>query len=108
MIINELKALANEKRLKIIYILTIRDFCQTHIAEIANLSQVDCSRNLKILIDAGLVIGDKRSNRVIYRLEQKFVDEYQPQVEKIKEQFSYLLYDIDIERIGVECDNLDD
>lgn len=106
MILAELKALANEKRLRIIYALSLQEFCQLHIIEITELSQVDTSRNLKVLVDSGLVNSEKRGNRVIYSLSAKIKEDYAAQLDKIKMQYNYLTFDVDVEEIIDDCNKL--
>lgn len=106
MILNELKALANEKRLKIIYALSTSDFCQLHIIELTGLSQVDASRSLKALVDSGLVDSRKKGNRVIFSLSYKMTDEYKTQLDAIKKEYNYLSFDIDMDDFVEDCKNL--
>ncbi len=106
MILNELKALANEKRLKIIYSLSIYEFCQVHIMTITGLSQVDASRNLKVLVAADLLESQKKGNRVMYKLSDKMQLDYSLQLELIKKEYSYLSYDLDIEQLIATCQGL--
>lgn len=106
MILAELKALSNEKRLMIIYALTLQDFCQHHIIQITELNQVDASRNLKVLVDCGLVTSIKVGNRVIYGLSDKIKTQYHSQLVKIEEEYNYLTFDIDIDDVKFDCSNL--
>lgn len=104
MVLKELKALASEKRLQIIYALSINDFCQVHIIEITGLSQVDISRNIKVLIDNGLVIGKKDGNRIMYSLSQKLINEYPLQLKKVKREYEYLLENVNIDDLIKRCE----
>ncbi len=106
MILNELKALANDKRLKIIYALADNDFCQIHIIELTKLSQVDASRSLKALVETGLVDSRKSGNRVIFSLSKKMREDYKLQLEMIKQEYNYLSFDIDMDEFVKECQNL--
>lgn len=106
MILNELKALSNEKRLKIIYALSINNFCQMHVIEISGLSQVDASRGLKILVDSGLVDSEKHGNRVLYSLSEKMIECYREQLTLICEEYKYLSYDIDTVLLIDECKSM--
>lgn len=103
MILNELKALANDKRLKVLYALSYNDFCQIHIIEITGLSQVDASRSLKALIESGLVESRKKGNRVIYTLSKKMTEDYSVQLKSIIEEYKYLSFDVDLNRLVNEC-----
>lgn len=108
MILNELKALANDKRLKVIYSLANNDFCQLHVIEITGLSQVDASRSLKALVDSGLVDSVRKGNRIIFSLSTKMKTEYRAQLEMIKKEYNYLSFDIDFNELVDDCNNLDD
>lgn len=108
MVLNELKALANDKRLKVLYALSYHDFCQIHIIEITGLSQVDASRSLKALIESGLVESRKKGNRVIYTLSTKMKDDYSVQLKAITEEYNYLSYDVDLNGLVNECCNMVD
>ncbi len=108
MILNELKALANEKRLKVIYSLLKNDFCQIHIIEISGLSQVDASRSLKALVEAELVDSRKIGNRVIYSLSSKLKEEYANQLQVIEKEYNYLLSEIDLDKTILDCKLLDE
>lgn len=105
MILNELKALANDKRLKVIYALAQNSFCQLHIIKITGLSQVDASRSLKALVETGLVDSQKRGNRVIFSLSNKMREDYKYQLETIVKEYSYLTFDLDVDEIVEDCRN---
>ncbi len=106
MILNELKALANDKRLKVIYALADNDFCQIHIIELTKLSQVDASRSLKALVETGLVDSRKSGNRVIFSLSKKMREDYRLQLDMIKQEYNYLSFDIDMDEFVKDCQNL--
>ena len=59
-LINMLKALADEKRLKIVRILKSSDLCVGALANRLGVSKPALSQHLKILREAGLVKGEKR------------------------------------------------
>lgn len=103
MILDELKALGNEKRLMIVYALNLSEFCQIHIEKITKLGQVDISRHGQMLIDAGLVETRKKSNRVIYSLSAKMRVDYKIQLEYISDYYKYLLDEVEIGEITQEC-----
>lgn len=105
MILKELKALANDKRLKVIYALSNNDFCQLHVIEISGLSQVDASRSLKALVDSGLVDSQKSGNRVIFSLSKKMKEDYKVQLDTIVEEYNYLSFDVDMNEIALDCKN---
>lgn len=106
MILNELKALANDKRLKVLYALSYNDFCQIHIINITGLTQVDASRSLKALIESGLVVSRKKGNRVIYSLSTKMREDYSVQLQAINNEYKYLSFDVDLNALVDECCNM--
>lgn len=106
MILNELKALANDKRLKVLYSLADNNFCQLHVIQITGLSQVDASRSLKALVDSGLVDSTRKGNRIIFSLSNKMRTEYKAQLEMIKKEYNYLTFDLDLQEIIDDCENL--
>lgn len=107
MVLKELKALANDKRLKILYVLTINNFCQIHIIELTQLSQVDVSRNLKPLVDMGLVDSEREGNRVFFSLSKKMKIEYKNQLEQIIKEYEYLSSGVDINKFIDKCKNFE-
>ena len=54
-VIKAMKALSDETRLRILYILLERDFCVCEVMQALNISQSRASRNLGILEDAGFL-----------------------------------------------------
>ncbi len=105
MLLQQFKALANDKRLKIIYALTVTDLCQIHIMEISRLSQVDTSRNLKVLLDSNLVTSRKKGTRVIYSLSPLLRTEYQQQLQIVKREYDFLKQEIDLYDLQLRCQN---
>ncbi len=69
MIIDEMKALADGNRLRIIHALSQYDeLCACQVIELLQVTGATVSRHIKILIDAGLVISRKDGKWVYYRL----------------------------------------
>lgn len=66
-----LKALANEKRLKIIDLLACGKMCCYDFTEELDLSQPNVSHHLKVLKDVGLLKIEKRGKWVDYELNTK-------------------------------------
>lgn len=64
-----IKALADENRLKIIKLLLAKNYCVSALAARLDISESAVSQQLKILREAGLVIGEKEGYFVHYRVE---------------------------------------
>jgi len=78
--INELhanicQALADPKRILILYTLSEKPCNVTEIAESLDVPQPTVSRHLKMLRERGLVVGERQANSVIYSLADRRVVE---------------------------------
>ena len=63
-----LRALGDESRLKILWILEDRELCSCEIQEVVGLAQSTVSRHLQILEDTGFVAAEKAGLWKNYRL----------------------------------------
>ena len=75
-IVNFLKAISEENRLKILCILQQDDLCVCDIWQRLDLPQNLVSHHLKVLKDFGLVESKKESTKVIYSLNSKNTKKY--------------------------------
>lgn len=77
-IINILKSLSDETRLRIINLLYIRELCVCDIMEALQITQTKASRHLSYLKNCGLVEDRKHAQWVYYSLKKdnnlKFID----------------------------------
>jgi DNA-binding transcriptional ArsR family regulator len=69
-LITSLKALADEKRLKIVHMLMVNDLCVGALAKHLGISKPGVSQHLQILRKAGLVKGEKRGYWTHYVVNQ--------------------------------------
>lgn len=104
MILKEMKALANEKRLKILFVLSHNEFCQIHISELTGFSQVDASRSLKQLVDTGFVATRKVGNRILFSLTDKLELEYGNVLTNLQLEYSDIIIDIDMKQFIETCE----
>ena len=63
-----LRALGDESRVKILWMLEERELCSCEIQEVVGLAQSTVSRHLQILEDAGFVVAEKAGLWKNYRL----------------------------------------
>ena len=68
-----LKALGDETRLKLVKLLLEHDYCVSAIAKKLCLSEPSVSQHLKVLRHAGLIKGDKRGYYTHYYVEQSML-----------------------------------
>ena len=77
-IVDILKALSNETRLRIINLLYLKELCVCDIVETLNITQTKASRHLQYLKNAGLVEDRKSAQWVYYSMAEisdiKFLD----------------------------------
>ena len=70
-LVKTLKALADEKRLKILRVLTNSDLCVGALAKHLDISKPAVSQHLQILRKAGLVKGEKRGYWTHYMVDRQ-------------------------------------
>lgn len=77
-LINTLKALSDETRLRIVNLLYERELCVCDIMEALKITQTKASRHLNYLRNAGMVSDRKHAQWVYYSIirnqEMKFID----------------------------------
>jgi len=72
-VLDFLKILADETRLKIIMMLSRRDLCVCEIMDKLGMSQPAVSHHLRILKKSGIVQDDKDGRWVFYSLDKKVI-----------------------------------
>lgn len=80
-----LKALADDTRLRILNILQEEELCVCEIETILNISQSNASRHLNKLINAKILENYKVGNYVYYKLNKSATKEY-PFIRKIVQE----------------------
>lgn len=68
------KALSDETRLKIVLMLKNENLCACHILDEFSITQPTLSYHMKILVDSGLVKGDKDGNWTRYQLNKDVIE----------------------------------
>ena len=77
------KALGDEKRLKILLILSKRKMCAKGIARHLEISEAAVSQHIKVLKEAGLIVGIKTGYYVHYDLQRQLFTELIKYVEEL-------------------------
>lgn len=65
-----MKALSDPSRVKVVRMLERREMCACEIVDLLGLAQPTVSRHLRVLQDAGLILGRKEGVWVHYRLNE--------------------------------------
>jgi ArsR family transcriptional regulator len=87
------KALSDEKRLKIIDMLSQSSLCACRILEQFNFSQPALSQHMKILVDCGLVSGVRIGNWMHYSLVKEKYDEIIIFIQNISNEKKEYIYE---------------
>lgn len=82
-LVARLKALADERRFKIIMVLLDYDLCVGALARHLSISEAAVSQQLQILRKAGLVRGEKRGYWTHYTVEKEILKQIAADLEKL-------------------------
>lgn len=112
-LIQIMKALADETRMRILNILKDEELCVCEIEIILDITQSNASRHLNRLTNARILDNYKVGTYVYYKIDEKKVKEY-PFIREIIEEHTMkdTLYQKDYERLkkykesGLSCDAL--
>ncbi|AJA46587.1 ArsR family transcriptional regulator [Clostridium pasteurianum DSM 525 = ATCC 6013] len=112
-LIQVMKALSDETRLRILNILKSGELCVCELEEILNITQSNVSRHLTKLTNAKILDYYKVTKYVYYRINENIIAEY-PFIKEIieKETIKLQQCQIDYERLkkykcsGLNCDDL--
>lgn len=75
-IVEILKALADETRIRILNLLYKETLCVCDLEEVLKLSQSNASRHVTKLKSAKLIIGEKQAQWIYYRIDEKTLARY--------------------------------
>jgi DNA-binding transcriptional ArsR family regulator len=81
-----LKAIADETRLKLLDLLLTQDLCGRAAAKRLGISEPAVSQHLKILKDAGLVLGEKRGYWTHYSVQAEVLEEITAELDRMTER----------------------
>ncbi|MFO7595336.1 MAG: metalloregulator ArsR/SmtB family transcription factor [Desulfocurvibacter africanus] len=77
-----LRVLAQESRLRIIELLRERSLCVNALARELGITPAAVSQHLRVLKDAGIVVGDKQGYFVHYHLDADFLGKWGEQIKR--------------------------
>lgn len=112
-LIQVMKALADETRIRILNILKDEELCVCEIEAVLDITQSNASRHLNRLTNAKILDNYKVGNYVYYKIDKDGIKEY-PFIKEIIEEHTmkYALYRKDYDRLkkykksGLSCDEL--
>ena len=78
-----LKAIADETRMKILTQLLKHNYCVRALATELSLTEAGVSQHLKVLREAGLLVGEKRGYFMHYKVERSVLHELAGEIEAL-------------------------
>ena len=78
-----LKAIADETRMKILTLLLRHSYCVRGLANALELTEATISQHLKVLREAGLLVGEKRGYFMHYDVERSALHELAGEIEAL-------------------------
>lgn len=104
-IINLLKGIADETRIRILNILNTGEYCVCDIESILNLTQSNASRHLNKLKSLKLINSEKKAQWVYYSLNKKTILEYSFINKLMNENLTEEVLIKDLEKINIYLKN---
>ncbi|NLL91393.1 MAG: winged helix-turn-helix transcriptional regulator [Ruminococcaceae bacterium] len=80
-----LKAIADETRMNILKLLLKHNYCVRALADELNLTEATISQHLKVLREAGLLVGEKRGYFMHYVVERSVLHELAKEITALAE-----------------------
>ncbi|KXG77674.1 ArsR/SmtB family transcription factor [Thermotalea metallivorans] len=87
-IVQIFKALGDETRLKILIILSRRRICAKGIAKHLDISEAAVSQHIKVLKEAGIIVGEKVGYYVHYDLQEPMLLEIVKFIEQMNNDYT--------------------
>lgn len=72
-----LKAMSDPKRLRIVDMLSCGELCACQILEEFHITQPTLSHDMKVLVEAGIVLDRRDGKNIYYKLDNKSLDKLQ-------------------------------
>lgn len=112
-LIQVIKALSDETRLRILNLLYQGELCVCELEALLDINQSNASRHLNRIVNAGIIHYEKRAQYVYYRVDKDILIKY-PFIKEIlgNELIKEKGYQIDLDRLsqyresGITCDDL--
>jgi ArsR family transcriptional regulator len=80
-----LKAIADETRMEILKLLLRHNYCVRALANELKLTEATISQHLKVLREAGMLIGEKRGYFMHYQVERSVLHELSKEIRELAE-----------------------
>ncbi|NLY71490.1 MAG: winged helix-turn-helix transcriptional regulator [Clostridiales bacterium] len=81
--LNVLKAISEENRMKILNLLLKHNYCVRALSTELNISEAAVSQHIKVLKEAGLLKGEKKGHYMHYDVNREVLNELAKQIEEM-------------------------
>ncbi len=105
-LIKKMSIFTDETRLKLIYTLSLNNFCSIHLEKLLSVSQPNISRHIDKMVTSGIVDIIKDGRRNIYSLNKDFKKDNSQIIKEISDVYSDLFNKEKFEKIKEDCNNL--
>lgn len=103
-VINVIKSLDDDTRLKMVYILSKYKFCQDHLSKLLDLNQANVSRSLNKLVESNILDFEMTNRKNRYFVKQEFIDSYPDLYQHIISHFDNSYLNVKLENLEEECE----
>ena len=87
MVVDILKAVGDENRLRILHLLMEKELCVCELESLLDLTQSNASRHLNKLKSAGIIESYKSAQWVYYRISDAFIEDHKELYDYLTSQF---------------------
>lgn len=93
-IVKLFKALGDETRLKILFLLARKNVCAKGISRHLGISEAAVSQHIKVLKDSGIILGHKKSYFIHYSVNNEILDDLIHFTDSLKDPEVVILNDL--------------
>ncbi len=105
-LIKKMSIFTDETRLKLIYTLSLNNFCSIHLERLLSVSQPNISRHMDKMVNSGIVNIIKDGRRNIYSLNEEFVKDNSQILSEIKEVYDGMFDNKEFKEVKDDCNKL--
>ncbi len=105
-LIKKMSIFTDETRLKLIYTLSLNNFCSIHLEKLLSVSQPNISRHIDKMVDSGIVDIIKDGRRNIYSLNKDFKKNNSQIIKEITDVYSGIFLKEEFEEAKEDCNRL--
>ncbi len=105
-LIKKMGIFTDETRLKLIYTLSLNNFCSIHLEKLLSVSQPNISRHIDKMVTSGIVDIIKDGRRNVYCLNKDFKKNNSQIIKEISDVYSGLFNEEEFKKTKEDCNKL--